>query len=159
MKREPFYRYTHQYRLLIQWNWFGFGRKLHFPLYFWNAVNAEKMQKTRKITIFIIFPLCQNLIQLELKILTILILILDITCYYVEIRSFNYITHFRKRIMWKIKSRKIAKNCEKIAKNCEKLLILMSFSFDDTVDVVYTWKYAGIHYRKTNKSKKLIFGM
>ena len=35
----------------------------------------------------------------------------------------------------------------------------MSFSFDDTVDVVYTWKYGGIHYRKTNKSKKLIFGM
>ena len=129
MKREPFYRYTHQYRLLIQWNWFGFGRKLHFPLYFWNAVNAEKMQKTRKITIFIIFPLCQNLIQLELKILTILILILDITCYYVEIRSFNYITHFRKRIMWKIKLRKIAKNCE-------KLRIIAYFN------VIFLWWYS-----------------
>ena len=116
------------------------------------------MQKTRKINTFIIFPLCQNLIQLELKILTILILILDITCYYVEIRSFDYITHFRKRIMWKIKSQKILKNRKKSRKS-RKLLILMSFSFDDTVDVVYTWKYGGIHYRKTNKSKKLIFGM
>ena len=92
------------------WIW----AEIIFPPLF--LVNAEKMQKPRKITIFIIFPLCQNLIQLELKILTILILILDITCYYVEIRSFNYITHFRKRIMWKIKSRKLAKTREKTRK-------------------------------------------
>ena len=28
-----------------------------------------------------------------------------------------------------------------------------------TVDVVYTWKYGGIHYRETNLPKRLLFGI